>query len=71
MTGQESHWVLLAGTWEHDAGLRSGAGTTEPLKCVSNYSMDVAGWTQMYYGIPEKGILPSQGGWLARDGFTG
>lgn len=32
-------------------------GTTEPQKCASNYSMDVAGWTQAFYRLLVEGIL--------------
>lgn len=30
-------------------------GTTEPQKCASNYSMDVADWTQAFYRLLVEG----------------
>lgn len=32
-------------------------GTTEPQKCASNYSGDVADWTQAFYRLLVEGIL--------------
>lgn len=43
--------VFLAGTQQYDAGPGSAAGTTEPQKCASNYSVDVAARTQAFYRI--------------------
>lgn len=48
-------WVFLAGTGERDASPRCGAATTEPWKCVSNYRMNVASWTQIFHRILVKG----------------
>lgn len=46
--------VFLAGTQQCDAGPGSAAGTTEPQKCASNYSVDVAARTQAFYRIQWK-----------------
>ena len=65
-------WVFLAGTQECDAGPRSGVGTTSPQKCASNYSMDVAGWTQAFYRLLVEGMLTnsSRGGLLSKGGLA-
>lgn len=53
----EITWVFLAGPWQRDASHRPGAGTTEARKCTSNYSMDVAGGTLLFYRVLVGGTL--------------